>query len=187
VLANQATDPFETKSEDGQKGHDPKKLLAFLTDHQAEPLKAEAVLDAALAEAAKTDRGVFLHFGAPWCGWCHRLEEWLARPEVAKVIGKDFVEVMIDQDRMTGAKGVFARYNASGKGGIPWFVLLDGKGKAVATSDGPKGNIGFPFVEHEVAHFVTMLTAARRRITDAEIDELRRSLTPPAKGAASGR
>src|SRR5262249_48867721 len=135
VLANQATDPFETK-EEGKKGHDAKKLQEFLTTHQAKPLKAETVLEAALAEAAKSERNVFLHFGAPWCGWCLRLDAWLARPEVAAILGKDFVEVKIDQDRMEGAKEVFARYNASGKGGIPWFVFLDPKGKTIITSDG---------------------------------------------------
>jgi thiol-disulfide isomerase/thioredoxin len=187
VLANQATDPFETKSEDGQKGHDAKKVQEFLAAHQAKPLQADDVLKAALEEAAKSDRGVFLHFGAPWCGWCLKLEAWMARPEIAKILEKDFVEVKIDQDRMTGAKEVCARYNAKGAGGIPWFVMLDAKGKPVVTSDGPKGNIGFPYEPHEIVHFVKMLQAAKRRITDAEIEELRRSLIPPPKTASSAR
>jgi thiol:disulfide interchange protein len=187
VLTNQATDPFETKSEDGKNGHDSKKLMEFLTAHEAQPLKAEEVLNAALAEAAKTERGVFLHFGAPWCGWCHKLEDWLAQPKIAAIMGRDFVDVMIDQDRMTGGKEVFARYRASDRGGIPWFVMLDSKGKAIVTSDGPKGNIGFPYVDHEIEHFVTMLNTAKRRITAAEVEELRRSLTPPAKGVTSGK
>ena len=130
------------------------------------------MLNAALAEAAKTERGVFLHFGAPWCGWCLKLEAWLAQPKIAEIMGKDFVDVKIDQDRMTGAKEVFARYNANAKGGIPWFVFLDAKGKVVATSDGPKGNIGFPYAAHEIDHFVTMLKAARHRITGDEMDAL---------------
>jgi thiol:disulfide interchange protein len=184
VLANQETESFETKAEDGTKGHDPKKLQDFLAKHQAEPLNAEDVLKAALDRAAKTERGVFLHFGAPWCGWCHRLEAWLARPEIATLMGKDFVEVQIDQDRMTGAKEVFARYNPkAGMSGIPWFVFLDAKGKAVATSDGPKGNIGFPYEPHEIVHFVAMLRAARNRLSDDDIETLRRSLVPPAKAA----
>jgi thiol-disulfide isomerase/thioredoxin len=187
VLANQATDPFETKSEDGQKGHDPKKLQEFLVKHQAEPLIAEEVLKAALDKAAKTDRGVMLHFGAPWCGWCLRLEAWLNQPKIAEIMGKDFVEVKLDQDRMTGAKEVFARYRPKDNGGIPWFVFLDAKGKAVATSDGPKGNIGFPYEPHEITHFVGMLKASRQRLSDTDIETLRQSLTPPPKTAAAPR
>jgi thiol-disulfide isomerase/thioredoxin len=184
VLANQPTDPFETKSEEGQKGHDSKKLLEFLTKHQAKPLKADEVLSAALAEAAKSKRNVFLHFGAPWCGWCLKLDAWLLRPEVAPVLGKDFVDVKIDVDRMTGGKKLLARYRPEGKGGIPWFVMLDAKGKEIVTSDGPKGNVGFPAAAHEIDHFVAMLKKAKRRLTDKEIDALRKSLTPSAKAAA---
>ncbi len=176
VLANQATDPFETKDGD-TKGHDPKKLLEFFTTHQAAPLKADEVLSAALASAAKEDRKVFLHFGAPWCGWCLRLDAWLARPEVAKVFGKDYVEVKIDMDRMEGAKEVFGRYNASGMGGIPWFLILDAKGKSLITSDGTDGkNIGFPAEASEIAHFVKMLNTTKQRITEKEIEEFAKSL-----------
>jgi hypothetical protein len=82
---------------------------------------------------------------------------------------------------------VFARYRTTDKGGIPWFVFLDAKGKAVATSDGPKGNIGFPYEPHEITHFVGMLQAARQRLSDAEIEELRQSLTPPPKTTAVPR
>jgi uncharacterized protein (TIGR03067 family) len=181
VLANQATDPFETKSDTGEQGHDPKKLLEFLKTHEAKPLKADDVLTAALAKAGKTERKVFLHFGAPWCGWCLRLDAWLQRPEVAKILGEDYLEVKIDQDRMTNAKEVLARYNKDQKGGIPWFVVLDAKGKALVTSDGSKGNIGFPAEKDEIAHFVTMLNTTKKRITDKQIEELVKSLTPPKK------
>ena len=77
--------------------------------------------------------------------------------------------------------------DGSDKGGIPWFVMLDAKGKAIVTSDGPKGNIGFPYADHEIVHFVKMLQAAKRRITDAELEELRRSLIPPPKTASSAK
>jgi thiol:disulfide interchange protein len=186
VLAKQAG-AFEITSKDGKEGHDAKKLLEFLNAHRAEPRQAAAVLDAALAQAAKTERGVFLHFGAPWCGWCLKLEAWLAQPKVAEIMGKDFVDVKIDLDRMTGAKEVFARYNADAKGGIPWFAMLDAKGKAVVTSDSPKGNTGFPYQPHEIDHFVAMLKMAKQRITGNELDELRRSLAPPAKGVSANK
>jgi thioredoxin-related protein len=184
VVANQPTEPFEVRSADGQRGHDTAKLKAFLTAHQAQPPRAEAVLTAALQEAARSQRGVLVHFGSPSCGWCRRLDAWLARPEVASLLGRDFVEVGIDLARMGGAAEVFSRYNPSKKGGIPWLVLLDARGKSVATSDGPRGNIGFPSEPHEIDHFVAMLQAARHRLSAQDVARLRQLLTPAAGEAA---
>jgi hypothetical protein len=131
---------------------------------------------------------VFLHYGAPWCGWCAKLEKWLIRPEIAAIFGKDFVEVKIDIDRMQGGKDVQSRYRKSDKGGIPWFAMLDAQGNALITSDGPKGNIGYPADDVEIGHFVKMLKTCQRRITDQEIDTLRDSLVSqmPGKAGAPG-
>lgn len=176
VLANQRSDPFQSKSESGQKELDAKKLHEFLTKHEAKPLIAVQVLQAGLDQAAKSDRLVFLHFGAPWCGWCHRLDDWMALPDVSATLGKEFVDVRIDIDRMEGGKEVLKRYNAKGEGGIPWFAFLDSKGKALATSDSAKGNIGFPYQEHEIEHFVKMLDTTRRHLSPTDIERIDRSL-----------
>ena len=173
-LAQQNTEPFETKV-DGKDGHDAKKLLEFLKQHEAKPMVAADVLAAGIAQAKQSGKRVFLHFGAPWCGWCHRLENWMAKPEVAALLGKDFVDVKIDNDRMTGAKDIYeAQLKAAGQkeGGIPWFVLLDADGKLLAHSTGPKGNTGFPYQPAEVEHFGMMLKAAQKNLSDAEIATL---------------
>lgn len=159
VVANQETGSLEAK-DSPKPAHEPESVLKFLTDHQAAPLSAETVLQDALTRAGAQNKRVLLHFGAPWCGWCHRLEDWLAREDVAKVLGRSLLEVKIDQDRMTGASEVFERYHPAKGGGIPWMVVLDAKGNAVVTSDGPEGNIGFPATDGEIAYFGTMLSSA---------------------------
>jgi hypothetical protein len=99
----------------------------------------------------------------------------MASPDVASVLAKAFVPLRLEADRMIGGKGILKRYQA-GDDGIPWFVFLDGDGKAVVTSDGPKGNVGFPAAPHEIAYFRTMLERSRRTLTDADINALVASL-----------
>jgi len=100
----------------------------------------------------------------------------MALEDIAPVLAKDFVTLGIDTDRMTGGNDLFTRYSPKG-GGIPWFVFLDGDGRAIITSDDPgKGNIGFPAQDSEIAHFKVMLQKVRRNITLEEIEMLGRSL-----------
>ena len=99
----------------------------------------------------------------------------MASPNVAPLLAKEFVGVKIEADRMIGGKAILKRYQAN-EGGIPWFVFLEGDGTAGATSDGPKGNVGFPAAPHEIAYFRTMLERAKRKLTDADINALITSL-----------
>lgn len=175
VIANQETSSLEAKIE-GKDGHDPQKVVDFLTRHQASYPYAGAVLGEALRQAAATNRRVFVHFGAPWCGWCHRLEDWLARPEIAKALEKDFVEVKIDTDRMIGGAELLLGYRESTRGGIPWFAFLGPDGKKIVTSDGPEGNIGCPYTDEEISAFGVILRRARNSLTDEEVEALLTSL-----------
>ncbi len=171
ALVQQNTEPFEVEK-DGKQGHDPKKLVEFLTRYEAKPLVAKEQLAAALEQAKAGERHVFLHFGAPWCGWCHRLEDWMARPEIAAVLAKYFVDLKIDNDRMTAAKEVYEGTLAKAgqqAGGIPWFVFLDVDAKIVAHSTGPKGNCGFPYQPDEVAWFGEMLAKVGVAEADARL------------------
>jgi thioredoxin-related protein len=176
VVKAQQTDVLEVGDH-----HDPKKVAAFLEQWKVAPRDARRVVDEALARASSEDKRVFLTFGAPWCGWCHRLHDWMAQPEIAAILDRDLVIAQVDVDRMTGGKDVLKAYRPEEGGGIPWFAILDAKGKALATSDGPAGNIGYPAKPDEIGHFLSMIKGQAHRIDDGQLGQIRKSLEENAE------
>lgn len=183
VLANQATSPFEKPAPDAggdpYVGYEPTKVLAFLTAQQAPAQQAESVLASALARAKAEDKNVFLHFGAPWCGWCHRLEDWMATPRVNEILKAEFVDLKIDTDRMTGGQAMLDKH-CSEPGGIPWTAVLGPDGAVLADSGKGQQNFGFPFEDAEIDRFIAMLSKAKRHLTEPQLGELRASLLESA-------
>ena len=172
LLVGQKTDPLEQGDH-----HDPKKVKDFLTHWVPEPKDAHVVLQSAFSRAAAEDKKVFLAFGAPSCGWCHKLEDFLARPEIHAIFDRDFVVLKIDLDRMTGGKDVMKTYRPEDSGGIPWFAVLNAKGEKQATSDLLRGqNIGYPAEPKEIDAFVSLIEGQARRIEPGQITQLRKEL-----------
>jgi thiol-disulfide isomerase/thioredoxin len=187
-LANQETDSLEVKGDDGKSlmgeaaAHDQAKVLAFLTEHQAPYQQADAVIKDAMDQAKASGKKVFLHVGAPWCIWCHRLEDWLAQDDVGSTFAKDYVDLKVDQDRMVGAKEAAARFGMPEKTGIPWFVIIDPQsGKAVVDSMGPDGTIGCPANDQEIQQFMGMLEKTHKNLTAADMESLKKTLLVNAK------
>jgi hypothetical protein len=55
-------------------------------------------------------------------------------------------------------------------------VFLDSRGDAIVTSDGPKGNIGYPATPEEIEHFIAMLRKSARKIGPAQVEEIEAAL-----------
>ena len=105
----------------------------------------------------------------------------MAKPEIAAIFAKAFVDVKIDTDRMSNGEDVLKTHSQGKNGGIPWCEILDGQGIALVNSNASSGNIGFPAQPEEIAWFVQMLTKSNARISAEDIAVLQASLTPPAK------
>jgi hypothetical protein len=115
------------------------------------------------------------------------LARWAERSDVAPILGKEFVMATIDTDRDAGGQAMLKEMSHGHNGGIPWFVFLDGDGKPLANSNAPNpkdpagSNVGFPLEDGEIAHFVTMLNAAKRNLDDNDIEKLRATLLDEQK------
>src|SRR5262249_28002270 len=187
-VANQETSSLERKGPDGRSiegkgaGHDAAKVLAFLKGHEAPHPAAAAVLEAGSERAASSGRKLLVHFGAPWCGWCHKLDDWLASDEIAPLVAKDYVELKIDQDRVEGSEAIGTGLGMLEKDGISWIAIVDpATGKALATSQAETGNIGFPTKDDEIVHFMKMVGSTRNHLTEADLQVLKDSLIRSAK------
>jgi hypothetical protein len=85
--------------------------------------------------------------------------------------------VTVDTEKNEGSERLARRLgSAEGIDGIPWFAVIDAQGKVLATSEGPKGNIGFPDTDVEVAHFFSVLHSTAKGITAVEIETIAKAL-----------
>lgn len=87
----------------------------------------EATLGVAIAEAAASDKYLFVELYATWCGPCRVMERMLATDEVGEFMNQHFVSVRYDVDKATGA--LLARTN--GVRSIPTCLVMNGKGEVV--------------------------------------------------------
>lgn len=174
--------PADPKSE-GLSGHDPAKVLEFLKKNQAAYPNAEDVLKDALTKAKTDNKLVFVHFGAPWCGWCHKLEDWMDGEKVSPLLAKAFVDCKIDLDRMKNPDPIVKQFGKSAETGIPWFCFVSPDGTKLVDSTAKSGNIGFPAEPKEIEHFKSMLSATKK-LSDEDINTIAATLTPPPKPTA---
>lgn len=176
VLVNQNTADLE----DGPR-HDPAKVRALLEKWQAERPSAEAAWQAALEQARSKDKLVLLYASAPWCGWCHRLADLLAKLD--PLLSRDYVPLKIDTERMQAGADLVARLRPQDSQGIPWMAIATPDGRVLITSDGPNGNIGCPAAPEEAAHFMAMLGATERRLSDEDLIQIGQEIRPPTTDA----
>lgn len=155
----------------------------------------EAILKKATADAAQQHKNVLVMFHASWCGWCHKLDDFLTKTDAGKMVSKQFVVVHITvlendahkADENAGGEELLDKLGGKNQG-IPYFAILDANGKSLITSNPNKdkpGNIGYPAAEAEIAHFMKMLKVGTK-MTDKQLDQVKTSLTEIGKEINSG-
>jgi thiol:disulfide interchange protein len=153
-------------------------LLAFSASPVAAsgPAPAQEILTAALTRASTDGRNVFVIFHASWCRWCKKLDGVLASPDVREIFQSSYVAVHIDVlergskvDSLEnpGGKALMSEFGGE-KSGLPFYVVLDGKGKKLVNSNLMPGdsNIGFPGAPEELDAFASILKESAPHMSD---------------------
>jgi hypothetical protein len=117
------------------------------------------------------------------------MEKFFGSSDAAPVLGKYYTVIAIDTEKNQGADRV-AKSLGDPKGienGIPWFAVVDARGKVLATSEGPKGNIGYPDSDVEGAHFMSVMKITAKGITAGELDTIANTIKVLKAQAAANR
>ena len=184
-IKDQSTVPFEVGSK-----HDPKKVLAFLKKHTVKSLKtdtasnqnAETQLSNALANLTRDDQRLIVKFSSTSCGWCKRLDSFLASEKVKPILDKDYASIEIMQNQVDGATELRNRLSKGiSNGGVPWFAILDKDGNILTNTNGPQGNIGYPAEPEGIVHFMNMLTQTLSTIERKELGTIETELKALSK------
>lgn len=152
---------------------------------QEAPPAAKQVLKEAVMKASAENKHVFIMFHASWCGWCHRMDSLMNKPELKKYFDDNYVIrhlVVLESEKKKnlenpGALDMLKKFHGD-KQGIPFWLIFDKLGNLQADClmrpegaglDKPGENTGCPASPPEVAHFIKVLSKTSK-LTKKELE-----------------
>lgn len=134
-----------------------------------------SIMAAAYKKASKENKNVFVIFHASWCGWCKKLDASLNDDAVKKTFDANYVTVHLTvQENATNKKlenrgaDVFLKKYKGQDAGLPFFLIMDKKGKFLGDSFVKGENLGCPATAEEVGSFIALLKRTSK-ITEDQI------------------
>jgi thioredoxin-related protein len=142
------------------------------------------IMEAAYKQASKENKYILLIFHASWCSWCKKMDAAINDKSCKKLFEDNYciVHLTVEENEKNkhlenpGAEEFKNKYNG-GSSGLPFWLILDEKGKLLGDSylrkDGQSTdiageNIGCPAAENEVAAFCAILKRTSK-LTDEEL------------------
>ncbi|MFN0082036.1 MAG: thioredoxin family protein [Ferruginibacter sp.] len=139
-------------------------VLFGLNSYGQEIKTTEQILKTACEKAGKENKNVFVKFKASWCGWCKKMEASMNDITTKKYFDDNYVTVYLivqesPANKMLETPGAL-RYMQTLKAdaaGLPFFVIIDKKGKVLGDSFVNNQNLGCPTAPDEVASFISLI------------------------------
>jgi uncharacterized protein YyaL (SSP411 family) len=150
---------------------------------------AASIVASAESKAGKSKKNVLLLFHASWCSWCHKLDDFLKRPDIEPIMDANYVTIHVvvqeseDKKDLDNPGGDALLEKLGGKDqGIPYYAVLSPTNKTLAVSTNEKGeNIGYPGSKNEIALFMKMLTSTAPHLTQADASLIETQLVEAGK------
>ncbi len=125
---------------------------------------SESILAAAYKQAAAENKNVFVMFHASWCGWCKKMDASMDDVTTKKYFDENYVRVHLKVQENPAKKNLenpgaaeFLKKFKGEEAGLPFFMVLDKKGKLLGDSFVNGGNLGCPASSDEVASFMVLI------------------------------
>ena len=144
-------------------------LIAFMAEAQTtlkkvydETIDPMTQIDAAVAQAAKTDKFVVCQVGGNWCPWCLRFADFISKDsDIMKVVNDNFVYIHVNynprksgsETQQKNAQAMLKRLGNPQRFGFPVFVVLDDKGQVVHIQDSSFLEEGQGYSKEKVLRF----------------------------------
>lgn len=135
-------------------------------DQPSAPAAAD-VVKAAQTKAGKEHKNVLLMFHASWCHWCHAMDTAIADPACKAFFDRSYVleHLTVSESpkkknlENPGAEAMLNKFTDGKESGIPFWVIMDPKGKILADSRLPQSgdNMGCPTAGPEVERLKEIL------------------------------
>ena len=122
--------------------------------------------DAALAEAKRTRKRVWISISQTRCSPCFAFARWWDRNR--EKLEEGFVPLKIDDVRESNGAELVKKLIGDKQFGIPYHLIVESDGSLVVSSEGPLGNIGYPSSFEGISHLSTMLRT-HSGLTQAEV------------------
>ena len=117
---------------------------------------AEKALDAAVKQAKKEGKHVFVQAGGNWCIWCARFNDFVTKEaSLDSMIQKNYVVYHLNYSKENFNTKLFAKLKYPQRFGFPVFLVLDGKGDLLHTQNSAYLEEGQGYSKDKVMEFLS--------------------------------